>query len=244
VVLLIATVITALVMCSRSLYDIYIKDIENVLVSEEEIMFDLHVHAINPNLVAIQISDLDINIFAKSKYVGTGALWRDGQDRLSSRRRQRSGLKLDDARNHTSYRAMGGVDEGNDPIEDPDSDPQTMLLGQILDFDSPLIFEASPLQRRPYSSTGEVRLAKPGNSTVEGGPDRWAKVIQHPFELIVKGVIHYSLPISSKVHSASIIGSVTVRPGTAGAGDPSDPNHFEEGAPSVGRKKLRVEFTA
>ena len=74
--LLIAAVVVILIMCTKPLINVHIEDIRNVLASEQEIMLDLHVHAINPNLIAIQVSDLDVNIFAKSKHVGTAAQWR------------------------------------------------------------------------------------------------------------------------------------------------------------------------
>lgn len=87
-----------------------------------------------------------------------------------------------------------------------------MLLGRIFEFDSPLIFEASPLRRRSQSSVGELRLSKPGNETEEGGTERWEKVIKYPFELIVRGVLKYQLPLSSRVRTASIRASVIVHP--------------------------------
>ena len=219
--LLIAAVVMALIMCSKPLIDVHIKDIQNVLASEQEIMLDLHVRAINPNLVAIQVSDLDVNIFAKSKHIGTSAPRRnhllssaeEHKDHHMSTANSSTSTKF----NHStielkSLRTGNGVDEGNDPIEDPEGDSQTMLLGQIFDFDSPLIFDPSPVRHQSLSSVGEVRLARPGNMTEEGGSDRWEKVLQHPFELIVRGVLRYSLPISSRSRSASIGGSVTVHP--------------------------------
>ena len=219
--LLIAAVVVALIMCSKPLVDVHIKDIQNVLASEQEIMLDLHVHAINPNLVAIQISELDVNIFAKSKYIGTSAAWRnrllsstdEGNDHGASTFNSSYNTRADrSAINSKSFRISDGVDEGNDPIEDPEGDSQTMLLGQIINFDSPLIFDPSPIRHQSLSSVGEVRLARPGNMTEEGGSDRWEKVLQHPFELIVRGVLRYSLPISSRSRSASIGGSVVVHP--------------------------------
>ena len=232
VALLIAAIAMALIMCSTPLIDVHIKDIQNILASEQEIMLDLNVHAINPNLVAIQVSDLDVNIFAKSKHVGTSALWRDGRllpwseeakSRASSARPTWPRALPRFGPPSRDYRGRDGVDEGNDPIEDPEGDSQTMLLGRIFEFDSPLIFEASPFKRRSLSSVGEVRLAKPGNRTEEGGSERWERVIQHPFELIVRGVIRYSLPISSRTRSASIGSSITVHPESA-AGEPGRTN--------------------
>ena len=220
VALLITALIVILIMCSKPLIHVHIADIENVIASEQEIMLDLHVHAINPNLIAVQVSDLDINIFAKSKYVGTSCIWRDdhapnrneGRDRKSPFMDASYGQQLDDKKFRNNHYVTDGIDEGTDPIEDPEADSQTMLLGRIFEFDSPLIFDPSPIRRHSLSSTGEVRLAKPGNRTEEGGSERWEKVIQHPFELIVRGVVRYSLAISTRTRSASIGGSVVVHP--------------------------------
>lgn len=209
-------------MCSKPLYNVRIKDIRNVLASEQEIMLDMHVHAVNPNLIAIQVSDLDVNIFAKSKHVGTNASWRERDKYRKVRPGFRTGDPLDvhfqRAHRHQpltlpDYHEQENVDEGTDPIEDPETDLQTMLLGRIFGFDSPLVFDASPLHRREVSAIGELRLAKPGNRTEEGGTERWEKVIQHDFELIVRGVLRYSAPLTSKVYSAPVSGSVLVHPG-------------------------------
>lgn len=218
--LIIAAIVVALTMCSKPLFEVHIKDIRNVLASEQEIMLDLHVRAVNPNIIAVQVSDLDVNIFAKSKHVGTSALWRNGEMQSSKgptgrgkRIAEDTAHRINHRRSPHDYRTADGVDEGTDPIEDPETDAQTMLLGRIFEFDSPLIFEPSPIMHRSLSSMGEVRLAKPGNKTEEGGTARWEKVILHDFELIVRGVIRYSLPISSRTRSASIGGSVLVHPG-------------------------------
>ncbi|SLM41117.1 Vacuolar segregation subunit 7 [Lasallia pustulata] len=224
VALLIAAIVMALIMCSTPLIDVHVKDIQNILASEQEIMLDLNVHAINPNLVAVQVSDLDVNIFAKSKHVGSSALWRDGHIAPWSEEAKRRDSSASPPWlralprfriSSKDLRGRDGVDKGTDPIEDPEGDSQTMLLGRIFEFDSPLIFEPSPFQHRSLSSVGEVRLAKPGNRTEEGGSERWERVIQHPFELIVRGVIRYSLPISSRTRSASIGGSIIVHPESA-----------------------------
>ena len=219
--ILVAAIVVIVIMCSKPLVDVHVKDIRNVLASEQEIMLDLHVQAMNPNFIAIQISDLDVNIFAKSKHVGTSSLWRAGHlqrpprksrprsqsDQVASQQ-DSSLLDPSDIISHLD----GGVDEGTDPIDDPAADSQTMLLGQIFEFDSPLIFEASPIRHHSDGSVGEVRLAKPGNRTEEGGSERWEHVLQYDFELIVRGVVKYSLPIRSRLRRANISGSIVVHP--------------------------------
>ena len=245
-----AALIVALVLCSKPLMNVEIKSIENVLASDKEIMFDLHAHAINPNLVSIQVNELDILIHARSKYVGTG-VWGNGglgssivgsTDLKSSERHSEANAPLVQE-NGTEYRAANGIDEGTDPIEE---DPHVMLLGQIFGFDSPLIFEASPLRHQTSSSVGEVRLAKPGNRTEQGGSDRWETVIQHPFELIVRGVIRYTLPINSKVRSASVKGKAFVEPeDSEGDSDPDKVALQLLSTPEAQKKtRLALKFSA
>lgn len=223
--ILIAAIVAIIIMCSKPLVDVHVKDIRNVLASEQEIMVDLHVHAINPNLLAVQISDLDVNIFAKSAHVSTSSWWRADHPHRPPRKNQPR-LKSNEAASQEDSRLLdpsdlishldGGVDEGTEPIDDPATDSQTMLLGQIFEFDSPLIFDASPIRHQSLGSVGEVRLAKPGNRTEEGGSERWEHVLQYDFELIVRGVLKYSLPISSKLRMVNVSGSIIVSAGVSG----------------------------
>ena len=241
--LLIAAIVTILVLCAKPLLDVQVRDIQNVLASEQEIMLDLHVHAINPNIIAIQVSDLDVNLFAKSRHVGTSSFWRN-QNQHPDIHIPPANPSIKTVKGHKPFPLrtpkdlldqLDGIDEGTDPIpNDPSSDAQTMLLGRILTFDSPLIFEASPLHRHSRSSVAEVRLSRPGNHSEEGGSQRWEHVLQYDFELIIRGVIKYSLPISSKMRSAPIGGRVIVHPteddrlGNGGSNVVVSPIHGQE----------------
>ena len=238
----ILSAVAFLVMSNRPMYEVEICQIQNVLASEQELMLDLYVGAINPNALGISVTDMDINIFAKSSHVGGGDLWRDSStapattDKHPSRkRRRRSPLRSGTAAEEKSQdrsdhwhapRPLGGVDEGTDPPDDDDleGDAHTMLLGQIFHFDQGLDFEGSPLKRHVHYSVGELRLDKPGNQTETGGSARWEKVLQYPFELIVKGVLKYQLPISSRVESTAVAASVLVHP--------------EDGVDDLGRMRL------
>ena len=249
---LIAAVVVALVMVSKPLMDVHIKDLQNVLASEQEIMLDMHVHAVNPNLVAIQISDLDVFVYAKSRYVGTSEAWRKEHGiqpgGWENRTRQGYlepgvGISGGDDLNPNLVNDRDGVDEGNDPIEDPEGDSHLMLLGSIYHFDSPLVFDASPIRHSLQSSTGELRLGKPGNSSEEGGTERWERVLEHPFQLIVRGVLHYSLPISSAVQSAKISGSIMVEPQAGDQSLDSTQDLAYRGRTPRRRRKMEVEFS-
>lgn len=220
--LLIAAIVAICILTSKPLIDVHINDIEDVLASEQELMLDLHVHAINPNIIAVQISDMDVDIFAKSKHVGTNELWRTDRPHIARQdNRATSNHVKTSSRNPHHHMDpsdiishFDGIDEGNDPIddEDPATDSRTMKIGSILQFDSPLIFNPSPIRHHMLDSVGEIRLDKPGNMTDEGGSQRWEHVIEHEFELIVRGVMKYSTPINSRVYSTRVAGRTVVHP--------------------------------
>ena len=87
-----------------------------------------------------------------------------------------------------------------------------MLLGRIFHFDQPLTFEGSPIKHHLHYSVGELRLTHPGNKTEIGGSQRWEEVLKHPFELIVRGVLKYQLPVNAKETTAAVGASVLVHP--------------------------------
>lgn len=226
----ILSAIAFLVMSNRPLNNVEICKIQNVLASEQELMMDLLVAATNPNALGIAINDMDVSVFAKSKHVGTEASWRRHHDGalttsetvVTKRRRRQSLPPLDQPVStqdlshlwRTPPSSSGGVDKGTDPPDDDDleGDAQTMLLGRITHFDQGLDFEGSPLKRHVHYSVGELHLEKPGNKTEAGGSERWEKVLQYPFELIVRGVLKYQLPISSRVETTAVEGRVLVHP--------------------------------
>lgn len=225
-----------IVAITKPLREVHVAAIQNVLASEQELMLDLNVRATNPNLFPVVVDDMDVNIFAKSRFVGTDKLWREHGSELDDFPpvEPRDPEDSSDQLVHIN----DGVDHGTDPIpNDPVGDPQTMLLGRVFRFDSSLAFEPSPWNYVASSSKGQIRLPRPGNKTEEGGTERWERVLQHPFDLIVRGVIKYQLPLSSRFLSASVSSSVKVTPdkGDNNGGDHNsdgDPEHEPEHPPS------------
>ncbi|KAL3466304.1 vacuolar segregation subunit 7-domain-containing protein [Aspergillus heterothallicus] len=252
--LLVGGGVSFLVAITKPLLDVQVLEIQNVLASEQELMLDLNVQAINPNLFPVVIDDIDVNIFAKSRYVGTDKFWHDhgsDMDRFPrAERRKRADIArtarcVDDSDCETdgpfdqlTY-TQGGVDKGTDPMPtDPAGDPQTMLIGRVFRLDSTLTFEASPWNHIPSTSKGQIRLPHPGNSTEKGGTERWERVLQHPFELIVGGVVQYQLPLSSRFHTASISSSIKVTPDDGVGND--DPNHTPDKNETVGVSRVNL----
>ncbi|KAF2237347.1 hypothetical protein EV356DRAFT_511482 [Viridothelium virens] len=216
---------------TKPLYDVSIKEIQNVLASEQELMLDLLVEAINPNIITVSITDMDVNIFAKSKHIASDPSSPSSTPYSTHRRRAAdhsspSPSPLPTSQSSpstTSVLSSGwppwwdpdddhGIDKGTDPIPDPSGDSSTMLLGRIFHFDSALSFDGSPIKHHAHYSVGELRLEKPGNKTEAGGSARWEKVLDWPFELIVRGVLKYQIPLSGRTKTVAIGRSVVVHP--------------------------------
>jgi hypothetical protein len=170
-----------------------------VVASQEELILDLIVGAVNPNIIGVTITDMDVSIFAKSKHVSSDKWWHDYGNGVPHKNKEDwQNIDVSDAVAATGKHS-DGVDEGTDPIEDPDvGEPRTMLLGRIFHFDTPLNFDGSFWRRRCAESIGEIRLTHPGNKTEAGGTQRWEEVSQYPFELIVRGNFKYQLPLSTR----------------------------------------------
>ncbi|KAI7642251.1 hypothetical protein KC318_g21562, partial [Hortaea werneckii] len=175
VVAVLLSAVGFLIMSNRPMYDVRIRRIENVLASEQEIMLDLMVGAVNPNALGITVGDMDVNVFAKSKHVGSSRdQLRSQESQLDRRRRSKRSEPLPVADPgesiswqdltkhwHAPWRHDGDVDDGTDPLppsdgnEDFGKDAQTMLLGRIFHFDQALAFSGSPVKRHTHYSLGE-----------------------------------------------------------------------------------------
>ncbi|KAJ4411876.1 Vacuolar inheritance and morphology protein [Didymella pomorum] len=184
---------------TKPLDAVQISEIRNVVASQEELILDLIVHAVNPNIIGVTITDMDVSIFAKSKHVGSDKWWREHGGGVPHDNEEDWPTIDFPGVTEASSKTPDGVDEGTDPIEDPTvGEPRTMLLGRIFHFDSPLNFDGSYWHRRNVSSIGEIRLTHPGNKTEAGGMERWEEVSQYPFDLLVRGYFKYQLPLSTR----------------------------------------------
>ncbi|KAH7026085.1 vacuolar segregation subunit 7-domain-containing protein [Microdochium trichocladiopsis] len=183
---------------SQPLMDLEIIKIENVLASEQELMMDIQVRAHNPNVVVVMVDSANLEVFAKSPHAGKDSeWWRDPHDTLGADDMKSTGGKV------------------KPPAQPPsdETDPN-MRLGNIHRFDSPLTFEGSFFRSGISTSSGELRLARPGNTT-ERGSERWERILEHNFTLIIQGTLNYQLPLSSKQRSVIVSGSARVLPNSA-----------------------------
>lgn len=185
---------------TQPLVDVKVLALKNVLASEQDVILDMLVQARNPNIVAVVVDQADLVLFAKSKYAGTNSeWWTDHPDKFAMRR---------------GVRQRGWPWDGDEDDDDPSTNPN-LEIGHVYELDSPLTFEGSPFQHTHSQSLGQIRIDKPGNSTTPRGSERWGRVLQHEFELLVRGTLKYTLPLNQRVRSISVEGRVTVKPNAA-----------------------------
>ncbi|XWX01978.1 hypothetical protein V2A60_010010 [Cordyceps javanica] len=194
---------------SQPMAGIEIVSIQNVVTSEQVLIFDLSVKAHNPNIVLVTVDHTDLEIFAKSDHAGTDSDW--------WKRPQYRDQVQADASPGKNKKPKAKSDKDDEDDADADKRPN-ILLGRITEFDSPLMFEGSLFHQGSSTSTGEMKLQSPGNGTA-GGVKRWDRIYQNEFDLIIKGVLKYTLPLSARVRSATVSGRTTVKPNSAN--DPS-----------------------
>ncbi|KAK1756830.1 vacuolar segregation protein 7 [Echria macrotheca] len=202
---------------SQPLTDIQLTLMDHVVASQQELMLDLTIQAHNPNVVVVVVDAADIEVFAKSPHAGTDSEWW---------RKHPDGEGPFQPGDDISIRD----DSPDDPQQPPDDSAPNMRLGTITGFDSALTFEGSFFHSGISESTGEVRLKNPGNGTY-GGPERWENIMKDEFQLILKGVLKYTLPLSQRIRTATISGKTTVKPNAAN--DPAIRPNSTEGGVSI-----------
>ena len=128
---------------SRSLDQVKLLNITNVLVTQDEVLLDLHITARNPNVWSVLCEKLDADLFAKSPYVSESQ-W--------------------------PWDPHKGKKNPDDLL-----DGETMLLGNVQSFETPIRFPRGPWFASPSNVseplTGTVRLAHPANNSYTAHTD-------------------------------------------------------------------------
>ncbi|CCH44047.1 Kinetochore protein spc7 [Wickerhamomyces ciferrii] len=169
---------------TKDLQDVDILSIDDVIVSYDELVFDLQVQAFNPGFITVEVVDLEMDVFAKSSHLN------DGEYYIPS--------YLDDSKSL-----------------------QTILLGSVSKFETPLEFPGGFFNRNHTISIAGVKLIHPGkNSTdnnngdsnhkIDNDSDKWRTIIDYPFDLIVRGSLQYTLPFFHTDRSVAVTKTVSI----------------------------------
>ena len=165
---------------------------DNILSSSDELLFDITVTAFNPGFFAIGVQDVNLDIFAKSSHIPKTMMLESGSNTSPSR--------------------------------------ETILLGTVCSLETPLKFEGGFLKRSYDVSVSTVKLLDPGSKADNPDDDegkkgdsqkkddvaKWKSLIQHEYELIVRGSMQYKIPFFRSNKSIAVQSSADVHPGKDG----------------------------
>ncbi|WLF80585.1 Vacuolar inheritance and morphology protein [Lodderomyces elongisporus] len=166
---------------TKELSNVGIVSIENPIVSKDELVFNILVEAFNPGWFSVDIEEVELDLFARSGYLPDSppALSKNLQARKDS------------------------------------SKLETVKLGSISNLESAMNFKAGFFSREPSTQRGEVKLLNPGknitsaDSTQQFRDDtdnslKWSIISENPFDLIITGVLKYTLPMGRSTKSVVV----------------------------------------
>lgn len=183
---------------NKELQDFNIVVMDNVLSSSDELLFDITVSAFNPGFFAIGVQDVNLDVFAKSSHISKTS---------------------------------------SDPQPHNAPTKETILLGTVTTLETPLKFEGGFIRRNYDVSRSTVKLFDPGSKQESPDDDdlettehqllkqakddveKWKLLINHEYELIVRGSMQYKVPFFRTNKSVAVQNSASVRPGRDGDDD-------------------------
>lgn len=205
---------------TKELTHVSILSIENTLVSQDELVFNIVVEAFNPGWFSVEILEVELDVFAKSGYLPDPDEGNDGGG------------------------AVGSTDNFENDFET--NVIETVLLGSVYALESPMYFRGGLLRREPIRQVAEVKLLEPGRnlSTLQKNgaeftnfksrsledktfnfselppslPDnskKWETISKNPFDIIVRGLLKYKLPLAKSLKAVVVKKTSYVDPNDA-----------------------------
>lgn len=161
VILLVGFIMGFVLATTKPLREVNLARVFDILVSDEELVFDVAVEAINPGYLNVEVHSLDLDVFARSPYV-KGKDLTIGSKRTYIYDGENSKRHID----RFSQTQVHRLDEPSPPSS------HAMLLGNIRHFEVPLVFGGGVFEHHPLRSIGQLKLVNPGlNATLPDDDD-------------------------------------------------------------------------
>jgi hypothetical protein len=188
---------------SRSLENVTLTNITNIVVSQEELVMDVLLEAGNPNILPVMAGEtLNIDIFARS----------DHFDDIERRPHTRP------TRGMPFWPPWGDDEPAVDEPVDYNAPPHnvtegtSLLLGTIRSLEAPVSFPPTSFKRVPTTTQkGQLKLVGPAVNATDG-VEKWKHCIMWNFELIVRGTMKYRAPIGGRERAVAVEWRGTVDP--------------------------------
>ncbi|PIA19592.1 hypothetical protein COEREDRAFT_90308 [Coemansia reversa NRRL 1564] len=160
---------------SAPLRDVDSVRVTNILATEKELLFILHVQATNPNIREVLVERAEIGVFAAA------AVADDSSTPSAPTRVRISG------RPRTPVHTLN--------IASTNKTTPAILLGNVYELNEPMRFAAGSLRHEATNvMTTQISIHHPGGSLddVEDSPS-WRRLLKGPYDLTIRGTLHYTL---------------------------------------------------
>ncbi|KAJ1905656.1 Vacuolar inheritance and morphology protein [Coemansia sp. IMI 209127] len=154
---------------SAPLVDVEAVKVTNILATEKELLFILHVQATNPNIREVLIERAEIGVFAAAA--------------------------IDN--NNGSSGADGVADSARHLAAANETEP-AILLGNVYELSDPMRFAPGSLQKTTTDlKTTQISIHHPGaslgNGDEGGDASKWRRLLKGPYDLTIRGTLQYTL---------------------------------------------------
>jgi hypothetical protein len=193
---------------SRSLENVTLTNITNIVVSEQELVMDLLIEAGNPNILPVVAGDhLAIDVFARSDH------FQDPDQPKTNRMGKKRGIPFwPPSWDNGSKEEKKKEEEPKSKVTPNVTEGTSLLLGTITSLEAPLTFPSTTFKKISYTiQKGQMKLVAPAVNATDGH-EKWKKCIMFPFELILRGTMKYRAPIGGRERAIALEWRGTVDP--------------------------------
>lgn len=192
-ILSIGFVLGFLLASTKDLSNLSILSIENALVSQDELVFSVVVEALNPGWFTVSIEDLELDIFAKSGYLeDAGAEASVETVLLGSVLNFESAIYFEGS----FFNRQASQQVGEIKLIGPGKNFTGSAFGNTRRVTQQDVNGHTLLRKEPDDP--KAPHTPPDNS------EKWATISKHPFDLILRGVFKYNLPMTNNVKSVVV----------------------------------------
>lgn len=163
---------------TKDLAEVSVVLLDNAIVSQDELVFNIVIEAVNPGWFSVGMNGLEVDVFAKSGFL-----------------REAQGGNHEETQSESVETVLLGTIYSMDPY--------ISFPGGIFTHSSvPQLGEVKLLN--PGKNLTALIVNGNDNSTDSDNSEKWAVISRNPFDLVVRGVFKYSLPFSTGQRSAVI----------------------------------------
>ncbi|AMD21525.1 HFL331Cp [Eremothecium sinecaudum] len=188
---------------NKELHNFQINMINNILVSTDELVFDITASSFNPGVFTVGVQNVDLDIFAKTSHLG------DDEDTNSpgdARGSAYQTLLLGSVYSLESpLRFQGGFFKRGHYVA---KSTVKLLHPGATDNDRD---DSAPIVTDP-SFVVDATTIDPNGKKAENDAEKWKALIRYEFELILRGSMKYKIPLFKSEKSVVVQAQVMVDP--------------------------------